>query len=50
VKEMPTYQDALAAITAAQVRKAAADWLTPAPIVVVVTGRAAAPASGGPRS
>jgi zinc protease len=36
----------IGSITPAEVRKAAADWLTPAPITVVVTGKpAAAPAS-----
>jgi zinc protease len=49
VKEMPTFQGALAAITPAQVRKAAADWLAAPPIVVVVTGRAPEPAKQGPK-
>jgi zinc protease len=49
VREMPGYQSALAAITPAEVRKAAAAWLSAPPIVVVVTGRAPTPAKQGPQ-
>lgn len=49
VKEMPGYQAAIAAITPAEVRKAAAEWLTRPPIVVVVTGRAPALAKEDPK-
>lgn len=50
VTEIPALQSALAAITPAQVRKAAGDWMAQAPIVVVVTGRAPEPAKQGPKS
>lgn len=49
VKELPIFQGAIAAVTPAQVRKAAADWMTQPPIVVVATGRAPQPARQGPK-